>query len=41
MLDEEEKFKDFLLREVREDFDTYWNIEMWIERKWDEYKDEN
>lgn len=41
MLDENEKFKDFLLREAREDFDVYWNIEMWIDRKWDAYRDEN
>ena len=35
---EEEQFKDFLLKNVREDFDIYWWIENWIEEKWEEFK---
>jgi hypothetical protein len=34
---ENESFKDFLMKEVKEDFDVYWYIETWIDRKWDEY----
>jgi hypothetical protein len=32
-----ETFKDYLIKEAEEDFDVYWCIQEWIDRKWDEY----
>jgi hypothetical protein len=34
-----EKFKDFLIKEAEEDFDVYWWIQNWVDRKWDEYNE--